>query len=137
MERDVIMRQVRQLAQALARAMLHRNTNQYDEAIEEIDRAVSANGEVDIKRMLTYSRSELQDYLSGEAGIDVEFAVSLSTMLRERANILGDMGDLDGSKTSARLAHSILCVVRDSNPAIVPHDLVQRIESLETRFESD
>ncbi len=82
-ERDHIMRQVHQLAIALARAMHLRQSGQFEEAVEMLRTSLSAIADADFERLIRMSRRELLDFLGVVAGLKSEEMCGIGDVLYE------------------------------------------------------
>ena len=88
------MRQVRQLAIALARAMNLRQDGRILEATEVLEASMSEVGLPDLSRLLSMSRADLLDVLQEPDGWSMEGASSIADALFEYA-VLGGGQDED------------------------------------------
>ncbi len=90
-QQDFILRQVRQLAQVLARVIFLRQSGRQDEALAELRAAFDVTG-IDMQRMRAMSRTELLEMCSVRGGFSSDRAVAVADLMYQEFEML-DGGD--------------------------------------------
>ncbi|MBT8400702.1 MAG: hypothetical protein KJO98_09515 [Rhodothermia bacterium] len=121
------MRQINQLAIALARAMHLRQNGKFEDAIDVLRGALSDVADADLGRLLQMSRLELLDYLGDNAGLATEGQCSIADVLYEYSL---SSRSTDQERSAAALERALwiyeACVV---SGATLPLHVHERLES--------
>ena len=81
---DYIMRQIRQLSQALTKLLFLKDSKQYQDALEEIQHTGKLFFGLDLNAIHTITYEELQEALRAKNAQDVEHVSLLAELLRQR-----------------------------------------------------
>lgn len=133
MFRDTILRQVNQLASAIARALVARKAKDFNEAVLELEEACRQHLSLELDDIIALPPDQLTNLVSVDGVVDADLAVSLANVLEERHNILVDnVGGTDAA--FLRTALSLLEIVRDNPGGLVPLGLDTRIDNIKNRM---
>ena len=100
-ERDLIMRLVRQLAEVLAAALRLRREGKREEALVQIDQVTGRLTGMDAGALCLFGGPAL-------AGVPPELRLPLARLLRARAHLLREAGDLRGFHQALRAARTLV-----------------------------
>jgi hypothetical protein len=132
-ERDHIMRQVNQLAQALARAMSLRAENQQAEALSEIDSVIGQVAGVDV---LGATEDELKARLGTSDDPLAVHGADIAALLAERGDAFNEMSFDAESARSYRMALVIYRHLAETGGESLPWDIHERMRRLERSIEA-
>lgn len=131
MIRDTILRQVNQLANAIARALVARKTKDFDQAIAELEEASQQHLGLTLDEILVLPHADLAELVSVDGSVDADLAVSIANMLEERSNITADQSAHESAFLYAAI--TLLELVRDNPGGLIPLGLDERILSIRQR----
>lgn len=134
-QRDHIMRQVQQAAQVVARVAGLKEDGRYEEAMDEIARALNELAGLDATPTRALSTDALIDLCTSETGFSARRALALADLLRQAGDILALQDDPDDARTSYRQALALYRKVLDVPDAPVPWDIGSTIAELEELVE--
>lgn len=100
-ERDLIMRLVRQLGEVLAAALGLRKAGKRDEALMRIDQVTGRLTGMDARALCLFGATAL-------VGVSAELRLPLARLLRARAHLLRDTGDVEGFRQALRAARLLV-----------------------------
>ena len=100
-ERDLIMRLIRQLAEVLAAVLKLRREGKRDEALVRIDQVTGRLTGMDARALCLFGETAL-------GGVPPELRLPLAKLLRARAHLLREQGDLAGFRQALRAARQLV-----------------------------
>ncbi len=132
-ERDYIMRMIRMLTSSLAKILFHKDLQQYDEAIKEIDEASEHLIGMKWEFLRSFSDEQLIDLLGSTERKDK--LIVAAELLRMESEILFDQGKLDEGSFSGMKAFSLFAevIIQDVGYLDVMH--AEKFASLLNRLE--
>ncbi len=116
--RDYIMRQVHQLASALARVILQRETGQLEEAGALLSEALTSVTGTDVVRLRRATNAELVEVCSSGGRLSPDMAVAIADVLAEDARIRRAAGDSTAADESDRRARWLYEQARRAGAAV-------------------
>lgn len=125
--RDYILRQIQQLVQALARVMMLRSTQQDEEAMIEVDRALNELPELGVLIRSDLNRDDVLTTCGTGNNFNPEKALAVADLLVEKAELVED-----GVLRMRNLRYALwLYEAALATPAVaIPMDLYDRISWL-------
>lgn len=117
-QRDILLRQVQQLAQILAQVLFHKKEEQVEEAQALIAQGLVEMLGLDVDDLRTRSRDELQALFSDGSRLVEATAIAVADLLRE-----------DATEAGRRRALWLYELALHEG-ATVPYDVVDRIDAL-------
>lgn len=134
-QRDVLMRQVRQLTQALARVMASREQEQFDEAARHIEQAFrQLTGEKDPLRR--YPIEQVLTQCSTKAGFSAELGTNVAALLKQEGDLLDARGRPEAACRCYVRALALYWRARAEKDAALPLNIGEKIERLEQRVDT-
>ena len=134
-ERDHIMRQVNQLAQALARVLSLKSESQYAEAVSEIDAAI---GEIEGLDLRSLTDHEIRNRMRQDGSPILLHGPEIGALLIEKGDLLARLGEEEEATRSRHLALSVYRGLLDIGRINLPWDVHERIGRLDRQIgESD
>ena len=134
-QRDVLMRQVQMLAQALARVVFNKSTGQHDQAQQIIEQAL---GELDGQGAAGLREQPVErlfELCSTEAGFAPGLALGVADLLREDGDLFALRDRAKSARASYERALALYRRVQNEEGAAVPLDLGDRIAHVEEQLE--
>jgi hypothetical protein len=135
LHRDYLMRQIEELGQVLAQVLFNKSNQQYDEAIEAIDRVFSEQLGHGLSDLRHQPIDQLIRLCSTPEGLSEDFTLRVADLLYEDGKIRERRSDGDaGCRSLVRaLALYAEAVIRGDDT--LPWNIFQKIESLRSRVE--
>ena len=133
-QRDVLMRQVQMLAQALARVLFKKSTGQHDQAQQIIEQAL---GELDGQSAADLREQPVEhlfELCRTEAGFHADLALGVANLLREDGDLLAMQDRDEAARASYERALAFYRRVQDEKGAAVPLDLGDRVAHVEEQL---
>lgn len=93
MHRDYIMRMIEQFMQALVSIIRSRESGQYEQAFEELQKASHRFLSTDISTFLAYTPKQLVDHFKKETYVETEEAIVCAELLNELAFLCEKQGN--------------------------------------------
>jgi len=125
-ERDFILRQVHQLAHALARVISLDAARRHTEGQEMLSLVVQDITGVDLLRLRESSRAELRTLCSRDGGFSPDLAVALADVLMEDSRFHHSSGNQRTSDASRRRSLWLYELARDEGGTL-PMDILQML----------
>ena len=133
-ERDYLMRQIRQMVQALQEVLNLRKQGQVEEARQHLHRTFHGlSDEHDSLRVLRLE--ETLEFCSREDSFRPEFALSVADLLREEGEVLAEQGRLEEAQQSWVRALLLYRRAMREQGAALPWNIGATVSRLEAKVE--
>lgn len=135
-EQDFLMRQIQALTQLLQKIIFKKNQNQYREAVQEIEKAITKLSKDTPKSFYELDFDETLELFSHDGTFEAELAVAVADLLVEQ----GDMLYKESFQRSQKSMGQALILYRKSaqkTDVPLPLDIDEKIDHLEKRVLAD
>ena len=128
--RDYLVRMVQELAQALARILFLKKTQDYPTALQEIERVLAKFWSLTGDQIKSFSVEEWIALCRQEAGAMGDKLIALADLLREQALLYAAEGKASEGQPSAATALGLYLEAVATPETVISIDLLDKIEGL-------
>lgn len=134
-ERDYLMRQIRQMVQVLQEVLNLRKQGQVDEARQHLQRAFHGLSEEEHGTLRTLSLEETLHFCNRGGSFKPEFAVRVADLLKEEGEVLAEQGRLEEAQQSWVRALLLYRRAMREQRAALPWNIGASVSGLEAKVD--